>query len=274
MTKAAAMAQPNEARVPMITYSLTARSSLMVPKRRTDLAAIRKPMASAMPAMINRKISPRSSRPMARPPFFRPGGMLMAKGSISMPMAKPPARVARINPGGEGHQSGDRGGGGPGEGGPEAGGPKVGGIEAEGDQGGNMGGLIKQKGRQAAPARQRFGQIDGQMGRGKGQKFRAQAAGCGDNAGQHDGRMGEKRPGIALVCRHPVGLEHEIGKGVGEEEGGEGGDHRAAAASCGSLEPSNILVKVIAPRMGPKPAPTSRVLSACLVIPSRRAISA
>ncbi len=47
VAKAAAIAQENDASVPMITYSLTSFSFAMLPKRSTDLAAIRNPMLEA-----------------------------------------------------------------------------------------------------------------------------------------------------------------------------------------------------------------------------------
>ena len=53
---ARAMAQPKEASVPMMTYSVASRSLETVPKRRMDFAVTRKPMAENCPAMTSRKM--------------------------------------------------------------------------------------------------------------------------------------------------------------------------------------------------------------------------
>ena len=87
------MAQANEAKVPMITYSLMARSSPIVPKRNTDLAAIRKPMALACPLITIRKIRPRSRLPIARPP---PGPAHRPAVRQPNPAAAPPAAVTPV----------------------------------------------------------------------------------------------------------------------------------------------------------------------------------
>jgi hypothetical protein len=64
------------------------------------------------------------------------------------------------------------------------------------------------------------------MRTGKGEKGRVQGADSGDCGQQNHGDMGDQGNRIALVCGHPVGLKHEVSKGVRKEQGNEGFGHR------------------------------------------------
>ena len=69
---------------------------------------------------------------------------------------------------------------------------------------------------------------------------------------------------VVLVADHPVGLEHEIGKDMGEEEGGEGFGHWGCTSTIGLRRPPGRCQRRIA-------CTAQAGMTACRLIPRRSA---